>query len=132
MLSNRSYGTLMSLTERSVQSYFKSNTYCVLLGDAQQFICGFIANIFTYTILQNQTILCLLYTTILTYYRFFVNKYHFCNWSLFIKCWESTSHNPRRVITDRLSKKYILDKKEKSATDFQSVTLQGPHVHNSP
>ncbi len=45
---------------------------------------------------------------------------------MFIKCWESTSHNPRRVITDRLSKKKnILEKKKKSATEFQSVTLQG-------
>ncbi len=54
MLSNRSCSTLISYTERSVQCCFKSNTYCVLLGDAQQFFCGFIGNIFVYTILQNQ------------------------------------------------------------------------------
>ncbi len=42
---------------------FKSNTYCVLLGDAQQFFCGFIGNIFMYKILHNQTTLslCLIY-----------------------------------------------------------------------
>ncbi len=37
MPSIHSYDTLMSHTEWSVQSFFKSNTYCVLLGDAQQF-----------------------------------------------------------------------------------------------
>lgn len=42
MLSYRSRGTLISYTERSVQCCFKSNTYCVLLGDTQQFFCGII------------------------------------------------------------------------------------------
>ncbi len=57
MLSNRSRGISMSNTVRSVQCCFKSNTYCVLLGDAQLFFCGFIGNILIYTILQNQNIL---------------------------------------------------------------------------
>ncbi len=50
MLSTCSRGTLMSHTEQSVQCCFKSNTYCVLIGDAQLFFCGFIGNIFTYII----------------------------------------------------------------------------------
>ncbi len=115
----------MSHTERSVQCCFKSNTYCALLGDAQQLFCGFMGNIFVYTILQNL-------------YNILSNIYHNINFLLLNcckeishlqlvsvqKCWEITSRNPRKIITDRLSKKKSHFREvKKSPIDFQSCYI---------
>ncbi len=55
-------------TIRSKRRFIQKLNTAVLLGEAQQFCCRFIGNIFVGKTEQKQTILCLKYNTILTSY----------------------------------------------------------------
>jgi len=99
----------------SVQCCFKSNTYCVLLGDAQQFFCGFRGNIFVYTNLLNQTILCLI-----PQYKLF----YYCNWSVLKKMLGKSLYVTGLVWLLRSLKKKKLYIKKNSPTNFQSCYIR--------